>query len=163
MEKTFQIYYTSDTHGHVFPVNYASNSPENAGLLNLAAQVEKDGNTLVLDGGDALQGTPLTQYYLEHRGEWPIHPVAAAFNAMGLDYFTLGNHDFNFGYEALREYLEAMLFSIETVEQYAQRFRRLAEEHPHVIVRKGGFSIYFTDLLREVQRDMIERFEMETR
>ena len=108
MEKTFQIYYTSDTHGHVFPVSYASNSPENAGLLNLAAQVEKDGNTLVLDGGDALQGTPLTQYYLEHRGEWPIHPVAAAFNAMGLDYFTLGNHDFNFGYEALREYLEAM-------------------------------------------------------
>src|SRR5699024_8167197 len=54
------------------------------------------------------QGTPLTQYYLEHRGEWDIHPVAAAFNAMGLDYFTLGNHDFNFGYEALREYLEAM-------------------------------------------------------
>ena len=108
MEKTFQIYYTSDTHGHVFPVNYASNSPENAGLLNLASQVEKDGNTLVLDGGDALQGTPLTQYYLEHRGEWPIHPVAAAFNAMGLDYFTLGNHDFNFGYEALRDYLQAM-------------------------------------------------------
>ena len=108
MEKTFQIYYTSDTHGHVFPVNYASNSPENAGLLNLAAQVEKDGNTLVLDGGDSLQGTPLTQYYLEHREEWPIHPVAAAFNAMGLDYFTLGNHDFNFGYEALRDYLEAM-------------------------------------------------------
>ena len=99
MEKTFQIYYTSDTHGHVFPVTYASNSPENAGLLNLA---------LVLDGGDALQGTPLTQYYLAHREEWPIHPVAAAFNALGLDYFTLGNHDFNFGYEALREYLEAM-------------------------------------------------------
>ncbi len=67
MEKTFQIYYTSDTHGHIFPVNYASNCPENSGLLNLAAQVEKDGNTLVLDGGDSLQGTPLTQYYLEHR------------------------------------------------------------------------------------------------
>ena len=108
MEKTFQIYYTSDTHGHVFPVNYASNSPENAGLLNLAAQVEKDGNTLVLDGGDSLQGTPLTQYYLENRDQWPVHPVAAAFNAMGLDYFTLGNHDFNFGYGALRDYLNTM-------------------------------------------------------
>ena len=34
--------------------------------------------------------------------------MAAAFNAMGLDYFTLGNHDFNFGYEALRDYLQAM-------------------------------------------------------
>ena len=108
MEKTFQIYYTSDTHGHIFPVNYASNCPENTGLLNLAAQIEKDGDTLVLDGGDSLQGTPLTQYYLEHRGEWPVHPVAAAFNAMGLDYFTLGNHDFNFGYDALRDFLEAM-------------------------------------------------------
>ena len=47
--------------------------------------MEKDGNTLVLDGGDSLQGTPLTQYYLETpRTEWPVHPVAAAFNAMGL-------------------------------------------------------------------------------
>ena len=108
MEKTVQIYYTSDTHGHIFPVNYASNCPENSGLLNLAAQVEKDGNTLVLDGGDSLQGTPLTQYYLEHCKKWPIHPVAAAFNAMGLDYFTLGNHDFNFGYGALRDYLNTM-------------------------------------------------------
>ena len=108
MEKTVQIYYTSDTHGHIFPVNYAANCPEKTGLLNLADQMEKDGNTLVLDGGDSLQGTPLTQYYLENRGRWPVHPVAAAFNAMGLDYFTLGNHDFNFGYEALRDYLRAM-------------------------------------------------------
>ena len=108
MEKTVQIYYTSDTHGHIFPVNYAANCSEKSGLLNLADQMEKDGNTLVLDGGDSLQGTPLTQYYLENRGRWPVHPVAAAFNAMGLDYFTLGNHDFNFGYEALRDYLRAM-------------------------------------------------------
>mgnify|MGYP000959000056 CR=1 FL=1 len=35
------------------------------------------------------------------------------------------------------------------------------EEYPHVIVRKGGFSIYFTDMLKEVQKDMIDRFEME--
>ena len=105
MEQRFKIYFTSDTHGHIFPVNYAANRPEASGLLNMAAQIEKDGDTLVLDGGDSLQGTPLVQYYLEHRAHWPIHPVAAAFNAMGLDYFTLGNHDFNFGYEALEEFL----------------------------------------------------------
>lgn len=62
----------------------------------------------MLDGGDSLQGTPLTQFYLEHRDSWKPHPVAAAFNAMGLDCFTLGNHDFNFGYEALRGYIDAM-------------------------------------------------------
>ena len=108
MDKRFRVYFTSDTHGHVFPVNYARSGPEAAGLLNLSDRIRKDGNTLVLDGGDSLQGTPLTQFYLDHRAEWPLHPVAAAFNAMGLDYFTLGNHDFNFGYDALRQYLDAM-------------------------------------------------------
>lgn len=108
MERGFTIIYTSDTHGHIFPVDYAGSRAQDSGLLNIAGALEKDGNTLVLDGGDSLQGTPLTQYYLEHRGSWPLHPVAAAFNAMGLDCFTLGNHDFNFGYEALREYIAAM-------------------------------------------------------
>lgn len=35
------------------------------------------------------------------------------------------------------------------------------EKYSQVIVRKGGFSIYFTDMFRDVQKDMIERFEME--
>lgn len=108
MERNIHIRFTSDTHGHIFPVNYATHTPEDSGLLAMAASVVKDGNTLVLDGGDSLQGTPLTQYYLEHRQSWPVHPVAAAFNALQLDYYTLGNHDFNFGYEALQEYLAAM-------------------------------------------------------
>ena len=87
---------------------YAAGCGESSGLLNLAAQIDKNGNTLVLDGGDSLQGTPLVQYYLAHADEFPHHPVAEAFNAMGCDYFTLGNHDFNFDYDALRAYLCAM-------------------------------------------------------
>jgi formate C-acetyltransferase len=35
------------------------------------------------------------------------------------------------------------------------------EKYPHVIVRKGGFSLYFTDMFKNVQKDMIERFERE--
>ena len=81
MERTFKIIYTSDTHGHIFPVNYAAGCGESSGLLNLAAQIDKNGNTLVLDGGDSLQGTPLVQYYLAHADEFPHHPVAEAFNA----------------------------------------------------------------------------------
>ena len=79
MERTFKIIYTSDTHGHIFPVNYAAGCGESSGLLNLAAQIDKNGNTLVLDGGDSLQGTPLVQYYLAHADEFPHHPVAEAF------------------------------------------------------------------------------------
>lgn len=108
MKRTLKIYYTSDTHGHVFPVDYLAGVPETCGILNLAAQMKKDENTLILDGGDTLQGTPFSQYYLEHPDKAPCHPMAAAFNAAGYDYITLGNHDFNFGYKALRDYLQAL-------------------------------------------------------
>lgn len=106
--RTLNIIYTSDTHGHVYPVDYAKNTPCNSSLLNIATEYTKDGNTLVLDGGDSLQGTPLTQYYLANADKYPYHPIAEAFNAMGLDFYTLGNHDFNFGYEAIRDYVSAM-------------------------------------------------------
>ncbi len=103
-----RIIYTSDTHGHVYPINYAQNCPENAGLFCVAAQVEKDENTLIIDGGDSLQGTPLMAYYLSHRDEYDFNPMAEGFNAIGLDYYTLGNHDFNFGYDAILDYVKAM-------------------------------------------------------
>lgn len=106
--KKLKIIFTSDTHGHLFPENYTAKCKEDSGLLNIAHQIEKDGNTLVLDGGDTLQGTPLSQYYISRRRSYPFQPLAEGFNAMGCDYFTLGNHDFNFGYEVLKEYINAM-------------------------------------------------------
>ena len=137
--KRFEIYFTSDTHGKVMPVDYASGKKKACGLLNIASdlqnrreeesgsrvyretssvvsrcrvisgnEVKKDSDILVIDGGDSLQGTPMIAYYLEHRDEFSIHPVAAAFNAMGLDFYTLGNHDFNFGYDVIKEYTRAM-------------------------------------------------------
>ncbi|WP_029320524.1 bifunctional metallophosphatase/5'-nucleotidase [Butyrivibrio sp. AE3004] len=105
-----KIIFTSDTHGHVFPINYATNKDENSGLFCIAAQIkdEIDGNTLLIDGGDSLQGTPLLSYYLSHRDEYDFNPMAEGFNAMGLHYYTLGNHDFNFGYDAIADYAKAM-------------------------------------------------------
>ena len=106
--KNVKIYYTSDIHGNLMPVDYTGIGRKKGGLLCIAEEMEHDGNTLVLDGGDSLQGTPLVAYYLEHRDETDFHPVAEAFAAMGLSAFTLGNHDFNFGYEALCEYVQAL-------------------------------------------------------
>ncbi len=103
-----RILFTSDTHGHLFPVNYAKNCPENSGLFCISSQVKKDDDTLIIDGGDSLQGTPLMTYYLEHRDEYEFHPMAEGFNELGLDYYTLGNHDFNFGYEAIVDYASSM-------------------------------------------------------
>ncbi len=101
--KKLKIYYTSDTHGYLFPTNYASRDEMNMGLFKLAACWEKDGNSLIIDGGDTIQGSPFTNY-LQGKGECS-RVIARAMNIAGFDYVTLGNHDFNHGVDALEEYL----------------------------------------------------------
>ena len=97
------IYFTSDTHGYLYPNNFADKQPRNMGLLSM--RFEKDENTLVIDGGDTIQGSPLTYYCRLNNLELP---VAKAMNERGYDYVTLGNHDFNNGPEYLRRYLEEL-------------------------------------------------------
>ena len=95
------IYFTSDTHGYLYPNNFASKQPRPMGLLSM--RFPKDGNTLVIDGGDILQGSPLTYYGHSQGIEIPL---AEAMNARGYDYYTLGNHDFNYGREHLARHLQ---------------------------------------------------------
>lgn len=97
------IYFTSDTHGYLYPSNFATTAPRPMGLLGM--QFPKDGNTLIIDGGDTVQGSPLT-YYCHVKGVRP--PVADAMNDRGYDYVTLGNHDFNYGPDYLADYLHRL-------------------------------------------------------
>ena len=97
------IYFTSDTHGYLYPNNFADKQPRSMGLLSM--RFPKDENTLVIDGGDTIQGSPLT-YYCKLNGL--ELPVAAAMNDRGYDYLTLGNHDFNNGRDYLRRHLNVL-------------------------------------------------------
>ncbi len=103
MDNRLTIYFTSDTHGYLYPTNFVDAQPRPVGLMAMA--FEKDGNTLVLDGGDTLQGSPLT-YYCHAQG-LPM-PCADVMNALGYDYVTLGNHDFNYGYDTLAAHLTGL-------------------------------------------------------
>ena len=94
------LYFTSDTHGYLYPTNFHDEKPRAMGLLSM--RFPKDANTLVIDGGDTLQGSPLTYYC--HRKGLPM-PLADAMNDLGYDYVTLGNHDFNYGYEPMADHL----------------------------------------------------------
>ncbi len=97
------IYFTSDTHGYLYPTNFHDEKPRAMGLLSM--RFPKDGNTLVIDGGDTLQGSPLT-YYCHVKGI--KMPLADAMNDLGYDYVTLGNHDFNYGYETMKNHLTGL-------------------------------------------------------
>jgi 2',3'-cyclic-nucleotide 2'-phosphodiesterase/3'-nucleotidase len=94
------VYFTSDTHGYVYPTDFIDAALRPVGLLSM--RFDKDGNTLVIDGGDTLQGSPLTYYC---RANAVSMPMARVMNDMGCDYVTLGNHDFNYGYETIASHL----------------------------------------------------------
>ncbi len=103
MKKKLTIYYTSDTHGYLYPTHFRDREPHPMGLLSM--RFPKDENTLIIDGGDTIQGSPLI-YYCRTEGE-PL-PVARALNDRGYDFVTLGNHDFNLGQEKLGAYLREL-------------------------------------------------------
>ncbi|KUJ34294.1 5'-nucleotidase C-terminal domain-containing protein [Streptomyces sp. NPDC093228] len=111
---------TTDLHGHVFNWDYfkdaeytdkAGNSQGLARISTLVDQVREEKgrcNTLLLDAGDTIQGTPLTYYYAKvdpiTAKHGPVHPMAQAMNAIGYDAVALGNHEFNYGIETLRKF-----------------------------------------------------------
>ena len=101
--RKMNIWFTSDTHGYVFDTDFNSREPRDTGLLGF--QFPQDENTLVIDGGDTIQGSPLT-YWCHSTGQ-PL-PIAEVMNSLGYDYVTLGNHDFNNGQAVLARYLNAL-------------------------------------------------------
>lgn len=102
--KELKVYFTSDLHGYVYPTDYIEKNEKNIGLLNIINNFNKDGNTLIIDGGDTIQGSPFTNYL--SNSEFNIHPIATIMNVGGYDFITLGNHDFNYGKEYLKKYLD---------------------------------------------------------
>lgn len=111
---------TTDLHGNVFnwdyfkDTEYADDAGNAKGLARVSTLInevrEEKGrrNTLLLDAGDTIQGTPLTYYFakvepITAKGG-PKHPMARAMNAIGYDAVALGNHEFNYGIETLRKF-----------------------------------------------------------
>ena len=55
---------------------------------------------LLLDAGDAIQGSPLETFY--RRGERTLEePVIGAMNRVGYDAMAVGNHEFSYGWDEL--------------------------------------------------------------
>ncbi|WP_207695792.1 2',3'-cyclic-nucleotide 2'-phosphodiesterase/3'-nucleotidase [Enterococcus sp. DIV0212c] len=106
MNQHVKIYYTSDVHGYLFPTNYADTKEKNMGLLKCIPNFQKDENTLIIDGGDMLQGSALATYCQAHQEEG--FPQANVLNQAGYDFVTLGNHDVNYGTQYLYKYLNTL-------------------------------------------------------
>jgi 2',3'-cyclic-nucleotide 2'-phosphodiesterase / 3'-nucleotidase len=123
---TLTVLGTTDLHGNVFNWNYFANAEyddsahDDVGLAKISTLVkairEQRGrrNTLLLDAGDTIQGTPLTYYYakIEPITAKRAHPMAAAMNVIGYDAAALGNHEFNYGIPLLRTFQQQLDFPL---------------------------------------------------
>lgn len=107
MNRNLTICFTSDIHGYFSAMDYASGKPAATGLVNCMSTFPDDGNTLILDGGDTLQGSPFTYWLYNSPREGPCVP-AQIMNLGGYDFITLGNHDFNYGKGEIQRYLREL-------------------------------------------------------
>jgi 2',3'-cyclic-nucleotide 2'-phosphodiesterase/3'-nucleotidase len=103
---------TSDIHVNIFPYDYyRDRADDTVGLAKTATLIRaaraEAPNSLLLDNGDFVQGTPLGDLMAYERGlkEGDVHPMVRAMNALDIDVGTMGNHEFNYGLSFLQKTL----------------------------------------------------------
>lgn len=94
------IFYMNDFHGSIEP------DGDRIGLSGIASYIENHEetygeNTLVIAGGDMLQGSALSNY---SHGLSTIEIM----NEIGFDAFVLGNHEFDWGIETVLQYFDGV-------------------------------------------------------
>lgn len=125
-DATFTILHTNDTHGRLEEGDYdGMGFPK---VATLVKEYRSDGEVLLLDAGDVFHGQTIVNL---NEGEAAVRVM----NEMGYDAMTLGNHDFNFGQERIKELEEMANFSVLA----ANLDPELVE--PYVIKEIAGVSV----------------------
>lgn len=107
MGNRIRILATGDVRGRISPYNDVTGLSEYKGLARLGTLIDalRDEDTIVVDNGNALQGSALMyHHYLKNPDA--ESPATAVMEKIGYDYVNLGNHDFDFGMHALRDHLD---------------------------------------------------------
>ncbi|WP_141430469.1 bifunctional 2',3'-cyclic-nucleotide 2'-phosphodiesterase/3'-nucleotidase [Bacillus sp. 03113] len=115
-----QLLETTDLHANIMDYDYYSDAPTSKfGLARTAQLINQHRNnaknTILVDNGDLIQGSPLGEYVYKHQQEFDngaSHPIFKALNILNYDAGTLGNHEFNYGLEFLDNSLKAANFPI---------------------------------------------------
>ena len=90
------ILYTNDEHGWMAGLQAGASAANLMGLWRTVEQYQPDGNFLLLSGGDMWTGPAISTWF---QGQ----SMAEVMNAMGYDGAAIGNHEFDFGLDALQE------------------------------------------------------------
>jgi 2',3'-cyclic-nucleotide 2'-phosphodiesterase/3'-nucleotidase len=107
---------TTDIHANIYNYSYEDRKDvDNLGMAKVYSVIqsirEENPNTLLIDNGDTVQGTILSDDLYNTKLELK-HPVIDVMNFMKYDSMTLGNHEFNFGLELIEKIEEEAEFPI---------------------------------------------------
>ena len=143
-----RILETTDLHMNLLGWDYYQDKPvEDYGLdrtatLIKAARAEVR-NTLLIDNGDLLQGSPLGDWVAQIRpppqpGESvPVHPAFKVMNALGYDAASIGNHEFNYGLPFLQQSLAGAAFPYVNANIVADNAEAKNVFAPYVILQRS--------------------------
>ncbi len=105
---TLTILHTNDTHAHLEPFE-PFGQPVQGGVARRYTAIQgvkaEGGNVLVLDAGDAFQGT---LYFNQWQGEEEAHFM----NALGYQAMAVGNHEFDRGPATLGSFIQQASFPV---------------------------------------------------
>ena len=134
-EVTLKIFYTNDEHGWLEPTETNNGAGGMMTMWKTNQDYQLEGNNLVLSGGDMWTGPAISTWF---KGE----PMTEVMDAMGYDAAALGNHEFDFSQDGLRQNLSQMNFPIlaanikSTVTGTYPDFVQ-----PYIILERAGIKI----------------------
>ena len=107
---TIRILATSDVHGYFFPYDFIDRKPTNGSMARVSHYVkevrkENEGNVVLLDNGDILQGQP-TSFYCNYTNPKIPNAAVHAINYMKYDAQTIGNHDIETGHKVYDKWIK---------------------------------------------------------
>jgi 2',3'-cyclic-nucleotide 2'-phosphodiesterase/3'-nucleotidase len=151
--KTIDILTLNAYHGRLEADN------ESVGAAALATVIKKHKvlnpeGTILLDAGNALQGTSLSSATYGKS-------VVDFYNRIGMDAMCVGNHEFDWGVEKLTKTMEFAKFPLLSANIY-ENGKRVKWAKPYEIIEKNGVKIGVIGLIEATHKERIAKVHVET-
>ncbi len=135
------ILHVNDTHGHIVPYLDKKVDPDRqvGGIQYLAKMVELErranpDGTILLSAGDMFQGTPISNLF---HGK----PVIEIMNYLHYDAMALGNHEFDWGQDALHSIISSASFPMLSANVFEHGGGAIQGVKPYVLLKRKDIQI----------------------
>lgn len=128
VQVSLRILETSDLHSNIMDFNYYLGTDDpTVGLARTASLIEQarneNENVVLVDNGDLLQGSPMGDY-IANKGlnNGDIHPAYKAMNTLDYVVGNIGNHEFNYGLDFLKNAIKGADFPYINANVYCDSY-----------------------------------------